>query len=448
MDHGSPNFLKAVAMADAPEGPPDSLEGDFGRLVEGHATGHVRPTSVEEVVAAVASARRTGGRLTIRANAHSFGGQAVPHRSEVLDLTGLDSVWVEGATAVCGPGVTLRQVVDATLPQGLLPRTLTNLLDLTVGGLLSVGGIGPASQAAGPLVANVSSLTVVTPEAALVTCSKTERRELFDAALCGLGQYGVIVEAQLVLREVLPHVRTFHLLYDDHRAWLEDQMKLAGTVTAMEGGCVPVPLGLRGTGGVRRPYITWMFPLQIATEYDEIPPALPSGVVPYRILHVEDDETRFFPARHDARFAAMKRLGGWDLPHPTVSALIDPESLLDLLPELLAAIPPTIGEAHRQVAMVDVRDAPALFPGAGRGLMAFFNVMHGGAPPGLLEAAMAGIGQVRNLVIDAGASTYAADWLGSPGDAVPDSVDARVAAKKAHDPHGLFCSRLLSAPGP
>jgi hypothetical protein len=48
-------------------------------------------------------------------------------------------------------------------------------------------------------------------------------------------------------------------------------VKLAGTVTAMEGGCAPVPLGLRGTGGVREPYATWLFPLQFAVEYDEVP---------------------------------------------------------------------------------------------------------------------------------------------------------------------------------
>ena len=114
----------------------------------------------------------------------------------------------------------------------------------------------------------------------------------------------------------------------------------------------------------------------------------------------------------------MKRLGGWDLPHPTVSALIDPETLLDLLPQMLAAIPPTIGEALRQVAMVDTRGAPALFPSAGQGLIAFFNVMHAGAPPPLLQAAMAGVEQVRNLAVEAGASTYAPDWLGSPGQAI------------------------------
>jgi FAD/FMN-containing dehydrogenase len=203
-----------MAVADAlGEGSFGSLTYDFGRLVEGVATGYVCPATMEEVVAAVAGARDSGERVTIRASAHSFGGQAVPDRSQVLDVTRLDAVRVEDATALCGPGATLRQVVDATLPHGLLPPTLTNLLDLTVGGLLSVGGIGPASQAAGPLVANVSGLTVVTPDAALVTCSRTERRDLVDAVLCGLGQHGVIVEAHLELRPMSPRIRTFHLLY-------------------------------------------------------------------------------------------------------------------------------------------------------------------------------------------------------------------------------------------
>jgi hypothetical protein len=200
----------------------------------------------------------------------------------------------------------------------------------------------------------------------------------------GAGPFGS--EAHLELGPMPPRIRTFHLLYDDHRSWLEDQMKLAGTVTAMEGGCAPVPLGLRGTGGVRKPYATWLFPLQLAVEYDDVPPDLPAGLTPYRVLHVEDDEARFFPTRHDARFAGMKRLGGWDLPHPSVSALIDPETLLDLLPQILGAIPPTLGEAHRQLAMVDTRGAPALFPSAGQGLIerCRTRVAHAPASPGRL----------------------------------------------------------------
>ena len=95
--------------------------------------------------------------------------------------------------------------------------------------------------------------------------------------------------------------------------------------------------------------------------------------------------------------------------------------------------------------MVDTRGAPALFPSAGQGLIAFFNVMHAGAPPPLLEAAMAGVEHVRNLAVEAGASTYAPDWLGGPGLATPDGISARVAAKQAHDPARLFCSLLLHA---
>jgi cytokinin dehydrogenase len=111
-----------MAMADAlGKGPFGSLTCDFGRLVEGMATGHVRPATMEEVVAAVATARDSGERVTIRASAHSFGGQAVPDRSRVLDVTRLDAVRVEDATALCGPGATLRHVVGATLPHGLLP---------------------------------------------------------------------------------------------------------------------------------------------------------------------------------------------------------------------------------------------------------------------------------------------------------------------------------------
>jgi FAD/FMN-containing dehydrogenase len=77
-----------MAVADAlGESPSGSPTYDFGRLVEGMATGQVRPATIEEVVAAVATAWDSGERLTIRASAHSFGGQAVPDRSRILDLT-------------------------------------------------------------------------------------------------------------------------------------------------------------------------------------------------------------------------------------------------------------------------------------------------------------------------------------------------------------------------
>ena len=103
------------------EGPFGSLISDFGRLVEGMATGQVRPATMEEVVAAVATARDSeDGSRFVPAHIASAA-KPFPDRSRVLDVTRLDAVRVEDATALCGPAATLRQVVDATLPNGLLP---------------------------------------------------------------------------------------------------------------------------------------------------------------------------------------------------------------------------------------------------------------------------------------------------------------------------------------
>src|SRR6266581_8509208 len=145
----------------------DALERvaeDFGHVVRGEPAGVVRPRSEQEVAALVRDACAAGGRLTVRGAGHSFGGQSLPARSVVVDMSGLTGVELagDGELVRCGAGATLRDVVAATFPHGALPRVLTNLLDLTVGGLLSVGGIGPGSQRYGPVVSNVASMVVVT----------------------------------------------------------------------------------------------------------------------------------------------------------------------------------------------------------------------------------------------------------------------------------------------
>jgi FAD/FMN-containing dehydrogenase len=113
---------------------------DFGHVLRGTAAGVVRPQTVAEVVDLLEAAVASGSAVTPRAFAHSAGGQALPDDSVVVDLTGMNSVSdVDAANGVvrCEAGVRLRDVVTATMVAGLLPRALTNLLDLSIGGLLS-----------------------------------------------------------------------------------------------------------------------------------------------------------------------------------------------------------------------------------------------------------------------------------------------------------------------
>lgn len=432
----------------------DALERvahDFGHVVRGEPAGVVQPRSEQEVAALVRDAGCAGERLTVRGAGHSFGGQCLPARAVVVDMSGLKGVEpVDGDRELirCGAGATLREVVTATLPHGRLPRVVTNLLDLTIGGLLSVGGIGPASQRFGPMVASVASMVVVTGDGEIRHCSRTKDRHLYDAVLCGLGRCAVIVSAELELRTTRPHVRTFYLLYDDHRRWLADQQALAGSVHGMEGFCSPSAQGLRGTYGQRWAFATWFYPLQVCIEYEKTPPELPDELSPYRVVAVEDDLTSYFPTRHDVRFETMKRLGAWDRPHPAVSAFIDVATLAEVLPDVLALIPPGVGDAHRGIFLVDLQGAPPLFMTPGSEHVAFFSIMHAGVAPPLVEDALEAFSRVRDLLVDSGGKSYLADWLGSARPAdwrthFGSQADSWETAKTVYDPSGVFCSQLL-----
>ncbi len=424
---------------------------DFGHVLRGVPVGIVRPHSVEDVVGVVENARSEGSRLTLRGLGHSAGGQALPCESVVVDLSEMNAVHPveEGRTTIaCEPGATLRQVVAATLEHDLLPPTLTNLLDLSVSGLLSVGGIGPGAHRHGPIIANVASLTVVTADGSVLSCSRTEHRDLYDAVLAGLGQYGIIVSAELELRPVQPHVRTYHLLYDDFGQWLDDQRTLARTegVTAIEGFCSPSAQGLRGIGGRRSPFAEWFLPVQVSLEFDHSAPALPEAIAPYRTLHVEDDEMRFFPSRHDLRIEGIRQLGGWERPHPYIGALIDADALAEVLPKVLATLP--LAEGHRGVFFVATDDLPPLMALPGSDDVVFFAVMYPQVLPQFLEGTLEASQHAADLLVHAGGKRYVADWLGKPerfdwAEHLGSRHGRWLEWKRTFDPDGVFCSLLL-----
>lgn len=415
----------------------------------------MRPQRVADVIEAINAAVAAQSAVTPRAFAHSAGGQALPADSLVVDLTAMSAVSdLDDAkgTVRCGPGARLRDVVAATMPQGMLPRVLTNLLDLSIGGLLSVGGIGSGSHRWGPLIANVASLEVVTGDAQLRSCSRGEARDLYEAMLGGLGQCGIIVSAELELRAAASRVRTYYLLYDDVRQWLDDQRLLAHMteVSAMEGFCSPSAQGYRGTGGRRAPFVEWFFPLQVSIEFETSAPQLPSHISPYRILGFDDEEIRHFPARHDSRIDAIRSTGGWDLPHPYIGALITPSSLADVLPAVLEILP--LGDGHRGTFFVDTKNVPPLMALPEGDEAVFFAVMYPKVLPEALEQTLEASQAAADVLTNVGGKRYVADWLGDPArfdwqEQLGGGYERWLLAKRTFDPDGVFRSRLIPALG-
>ncbi|WP_394620155.1 FAD-binding protein [Lentzea sp. JNUCC 0626] len=182
---------------------------------------------------------RTHGLAVIpRGAGHSTSGQAQAPEGFVLDMTSLATIHdISPTQVVVDAGARWSDVLRATLPHGLTPPVLTDYLELTVGGTLSVGGLGGASHHHGAQTDNVLSLEVVTPAGETITCAPTSNREIFDAVRAGRGRNGVITRATLRLIPAPEFVQWHKLHCTDTDQLVADQRLLvnAGTFGYVEG---------------------------------------------------------------------------------------------------------------------------------------------------------------------------------------------------------------------
>ncbi|HET7100959.1 MAG TPA: FAD-binding protein, partial [Terriglobia bacterium] len=247
--------------------------------------------------------------------------------------------------ATCQGGITWRALLAQLLPLGLSPPVLTNNLDVTVGGTLSTAGLGVASWRKGSQADHVSALEVVTGTGDIVRCSPDSGKDLFDAVRAGLGQFGVITGATITLRKHQPKVRTFYLLYDDLGSLLNDLKSLTQRerFDCLESWCVPLPQGLKKTGGDRRPFAEWFFPLHVTAEFDGAAPEAAEKLRDlhfYKHVHTEDWETPEFYTRLDPLFELWKRGGFWDYAHPWMECILPWDAAAFYIQQVLQNFPP------------------------------------------------------------------------------------------------------------
>jgi cytokinin dehydrogenase len=437
----------------------ESYALDFGHLKRGTPVAVARPTTASELQALVRSAHRQGTKLTPRGMGLSQGGQSIADGSVALDLSLLNRVGDpdrQRLSIECEGGATWRSLVERCAPLGLMPAVVPLNLDLTVGGVLSVGGVGSTSHVHGPAVGNVLDLDLVTGTGDSVRGDARENPQILGAALAGLGRCGVISRARVRLRPIQPRIRTVQLLYDDAGAWLDDQQHLLAQrrpPDSMEAFTSLAAQGLRNSPEGRRPFGVWFFGLSLSFEYGSEPPpasdSLLSSLHPYRLVNVEDDDTLAFQDRYQPRFRSMRRLGYWEQPHPWVEAFLDLPSARAALPPLLASLPPSLGDGQRLMFIADRDLPPFLAVPAGRPLVAL-ALLPVGSHPALVTEDQQSMRAVHRRLLQAGGKRYLSGWLETMGgedwrahfgSRFPDWQ----ALKPRLDPGGVFCSLLLPA---
>jgi len=394
---------------------------DFGRMIRRVPGVVVRPSSTQDVAEVIRYARKNSVPIATRGEAHTQSGQATVADGILIDLTSLDrilSIDPGGLLADCQAGVKWETLVRQAIPQGLVPPVLTNNLGVTVGGTLSVAGLGVASFRFGAQGDNVTEIEAVTGLGDIVVASESRERAVFDAVRSTFGQIGVITRARLKLRRCRPRTRTYFLLYDDLGAIMRDaQLAIEqDRVDYIEATCSPCPQGFKSTPAGKEAFAAWFFPLQLTVEFEpQSPPddaRVLQGLAPYRRTHIDDQDLLGFAARLEPLFAIWKRMGNWAMAHPWTETIIPWGAAQPFITQVLAGLPPTaLGGGH--VLLWPCRGTVSHIPFfmyPQTPLVMGFGILPG-VPPDLLPQAKARLNLVSDMSLAAGAKRYLSGFI-------------------------------------
>ncbi|KAL8265111.1 hypothetical protein R6Q59_023241 [Mikania micrantha] len=207
---------------------------DFGGLHASPPFAVVRPSGSRDISSVIRFALKSPN-LTVaaRGNGHSINGQAMANRGLVIDMKRpsdavIDFVRSDAGFAVdVGGGALWEDVLTRCVSEfGFSPRSWTDYLGLTVGGTLSNAGVSGQTFRYGPQTSNVTELEVVTGTGDTVICSDGQNSELFFSVLGGLGQFGIITRARVLVQPAPNMVRWIRVVYSEFDEFTRDAESL------------------------------------------------------------------------------------------------------------------------------------------------------------------------------------------------------------------------------
>lgn len=164
-----------------------------------------QPESAAEIDTVFKLARAGGLTVTLRGAGKSYNDAALNGGGIVLDLQQMNRIrkWDPGSGSVTAePGVTLRRLWQAVLPDGWWPPVVSGTMTTTLGGCLAANIHGKNNFRMGTIGEHVTEFTALLPTGAEVTCSPTKNGDLFRAMIGGLGMLGVFTSITLQMKRI------------------------------------------------------------------------------------------------------------------------------------------------------------------------------------------------------------------------------------------------------
>jgi cytokinin dehydrogenase len=399
----------------------DAAADDFGHIVQNRPIAVLDAGSINDIVVMIQFARQHEIQVSARGQGHATQGQSQNEGGVVINTSTLNTIHeINSDYALVDAGVTwfelLKQISD--LGFTLTPPTITDYVHLSVGGTLSVGGIGGQGFMRGPQVDQVLELAVVTGQGNLVTCSPTQDAQLFDAVRAGLGQFGIIVQARVKLVAAPQMTRFYNLPYPDVTTFMADQKFLIGTnrFNYVEGFALD-----DGQGG-------WIFLIEAVKYFntgDSIDDAaqladlhfLGEATIENRSFFNADfdpgePESFDFVNRVSVLVAQLQYLGLWDLPHPWFNVFLPTQEAFTFINDLFdTLIPSDLGPGSVVIIYPfngDKFHAPFLRVPTGD---TFFSLalLRTAIDQASVDAAIADNAQLRDAIVALGGKRYPID---------------------------------------
>ncbi|MWV75813.1 FAD-binding protein [Rathayibacter rathayi] len=430
------------------------FDHDFGGFITRAPWAVLRAGSTGDIVKMIEYAGRNGLRIAVNGQSgepgllesHSNYGQGLTEGGIQIDARSFATIeTIEPTRAVVGAGATWAEVVEAALKIGATVPTLPDYLRLSVGGTVSVGGIGGNVQRVGLSADIVRSLELVTGRGEVVTASRQRYTELFDAARAGGGQVGVItkVELDLVPAESTATIRTYY--YTDLKRFVADQETVMAAVRFdhHSGSIVRTP---DNTG--------WRFAMELGS-YHSTPEAAGVDDLEAGLGDIASDRDRFSKPYRDWAFRLdplvpeLIKGGYWQQRKPWLSLLIPSDAVETFVGELLPELTPAdLGAGFCLLSPLDPGKITApmfAVPRGGDGLAFFFDLLAFPEPAEQgIDAMLERNRRLYDRLVELGGKRYiigaiprmtTADWRRHFG---PENYAQFSTLKHQHDPNRVL----------
>jgi FAD/FMN-containing dehydrogenase len=164
-------------------------------------------------------------------NLFRFRDQTAGSRAAELDVSAFSQVLhvdPGSRTAVVGGMTTYEDLVDATLPHGLMPFVVPQLKTITLGGAVTGLGIESTSLRLGMPHESVLAMEILTGDGEVVTATAdNEHADLFRGFPNSYGTLGYALSLTIELEPVAPFVHLRHYRFRDPETCMEAVAKIA-----------------------------------------------------------------------------------------------------------------------------------------------------------------------------------------------------------------------------